>query len=240
MNTSALRSMPVIAYTRMFYAVVILIKLALAVQNPNSSIGVVLDLVSLKTTFYLNVVTNALQTAVGLESFVVPSTFLSIMNRLTAWHQRQQSMLHIDEAADELFEPMAFLSTREESGSPARSIAIPSEETPVYESQTSISLDSDNQPFGVVIPSNSKDYSPGNPSWLSAGYPSATSTGMYNLPLHHNESQIYSIGNDLNIQDSIPWSQQMMDFGFNSNTMGQTFEDSFVSFPSNSEHVYRP
>jgi hypothetical protein len=224
MDTSMLRCIPVIAYTRMFYAVVVLTKLALGAHNPNSGIGAVLDIMSLKTTFYLNVVKNTLQTAAGPEAFVVPSTFLSIIVRLTAWHQRQQSMLHTDGAADELFEPMAYLSTKEESRAPEASTASPPELSFAGETRISMPFDSNGQPIDVGLPSGNTSYSLGNQSW----FPFETSTEMYNLALHHDQWQTDGLGSGQNTYDNIPWSQQTVDFGLDSNTAGQTFGNSFV------------
>jgi hypothetical protein len=238
MNTLTLRCIPVIAYTRMFYAIVVLTKLALGAHSPDSSIGAVLDFAGLKTTFYLNVVTNALQIAVGPEAFIVPSIFLSIVVKLTAWYQRQHSIPHTDRAADELFEPMAYLSTKEEAKGPAKPTAVPLEVSPVDETKTPMPFDSDIQSFDFGRSSGDTGHPPGTSSWPSAVYPLETSTDMYNLALHHDQSQTYGVESGQNTQDNIPWSQQTMDFGFYSNMMGQTFEDSFVSFPSESGRRY--
>jgi hypothetical protein len=232
LDTPTLRCIPVIAYTRMFYAIVILTKMALCAHNLSSSIGAVLDLASLKISFYLNVVANALQTAVGQEAFGVPSTFLSIIIRLTAWYQRQQSMQRTDGKAEELFEPMAYLRTNYDSESPSKSIAEPPEALPPDETQSSIRFGGDSQTFAFSVPSENAAPSPGTSSWSSALYPLEASAGVYNFALQHDQWQTYGVKNGQSTQDGIPWSHQTMDFGLYSSMTGQAFESSYVSFPS--------
>jgi hypothetical protein len=103
------RSLPVIVYTRTFYALVVLTKLAISAQSPDSSIGKMIDYESIRLIEYSYKMVSALGDAVGDESFGVPATFYAIVIKLTAWYQRQCSIRRSNQSTDETLEPMAYM-----------------------------------------------------------------------------------------------------------------------------------
>jgi hypothetical protein len=90
MDTFYIRTIPTIAYTRVLYSLALLLKLDVCTQTPSiSSIGRALSQECLKIDYYLDMVMKLLGAAAGPGRLRVPSTFLSILVRLTAWRDRQ-------------------------------------------------------------------------------------------------------------------------------------------------------
>jgi hypothetical protein len=118
MEDVMLRSIPVIAYTRMFYAIIILTKLMVCNQSSNSGIGKILSAHSIRQTEYMYKAMTSLHTATGNEKFCVPSTFLSILTKLAAWCHQQQARAQTNGHADEFLVPMAFMKTTDNASEP--------------------------------------------------------------------------------------------------------------------------
>jgi hypothetical protein len=114
MDVFTLRSIPVIVYTRMFYAVVVLTKLAVCAKSPESIVGAILDPGSLKTPEYLHKLIDVLTKAAGPESFSVSSTFLTILAKLTEWYRRLQLFSPGIEESEEILVPMAYLKIEQD------------------------------------------------------------------------------------------------------------------------------
>ncbi|KAJ4304921.1 hypothetical protein N0V90_000449 [Kalmusia sp. IMI 367209] len=120
MTTYSLRNVPVIVYTRMFYATVIFAKLYTSAQSLDSQFGGLIDLQSLAFDTYLWRLINALQAAQGTEDFRVPKVFLSMLERLSQWSiSRLQFQLNEYQAglADEELQPMNYADPLDPSGS---------------------------------------------------------------------------------------------------------------------------
>jgi len=83
MTVHSLRSLPVVIYTRMFYAMIIFTKLYTSAKSLESQYQGLIDLRSLAFESYLWRLINALQAARGEENFRVPSIFLSMLERLS-------------------------------------------------------------------------------------------------------------------------------------------------------------
>jgi hypothetical protein len=109
MTIHTLRSAPVILFTRMFYAIVVLSKLSLSAQSQKSVIGKILDIENIKLVDYLFKIMSILKAAAGSENFSVPFTFYSIVTRLTAWYHRVYKSSRSQEGADEVLNPMKYL-----------------------------------------------------------------------------------------------------------------------------------
>jgi hypothetical protein len=112
-DSVTLRSLPVIVYTRMFYGVIILTKLAICANASQSGVGALLDLAALKAPFYIHKLIVLLQEAAGPVNFCVPKTFLSILVKLARWYNRQQRLSTASDKPDELLQPMAYMRTEE-------------------------------------------------------------------------------------------------------------------------------
>jgi len=113
MDISTLRAIPVIVYTRMFYAVVVLTKLGICAQAPYSDVGRALDIQSLQLTAYLQTLLRVLQNAAGRERFNVSSTFLLIVMKVVTWYRRQLESSTTIGAMNENLEPMEYLKNNE-------------------------------------------------------------------------------------------------------------------------------
>lgn len=113
MDTNMHRSIPVIVYTRSFYAMVLLSKLAVSAQAQNSSIGNMIDFESLRLIDYLYKMMAALKTVAGVENFNVPATFYVIVTKLSAWYSRQSRTGREAGKMDDILEPMKYMKTAE-------------------------------------------------------------------------------------------------------------------------------
>lgn len=109
MAIHTVRSAPVILFTRMFYAVVILSKLSLSVQSRGSAIGKILDIENIKLVDYLFKIMSMLKEAAGDENISVPFTFYAIIARLTAWYHRVYKTSRTQNVADEVINPLKYL-----------------------------------------------------------------------------------------------------------------------------------
>jgi hypothetical protein len=98
----------------MFYAVVVLTKLAVCAKSPESIVGAILDPGSLKTPEYLHRLIVVLTKAAGPESFSVSSTFLSILAKLAGWHHRLHIFSSGVDEFEEILVPMAYLKIEED------------------------------------------------------------------------------------------------------------------------------
>jgi hypothetical protein len=85
MTVHSLRSLPVVMYARMFYAMIIFTKLYTSAKSPESQYQGLIDLQSLAFESYLWRLISALQAARGEENFRVPSIFLGMLERLSQW-----------------------------------------------------------------------------------------------------------------------------------------------------------
>jgi hypothetical protein len=97
----------------MFYGVVILTKLAICANTPESGVGALLDFEGLRTTFYLDKLIALLLEATAQANFCVPKTFFSILVKLTRWYNRHQLLSATSDKPDELLQPMAYMKTEE-------------------------------------------------------------------------------------------------------------------------------
>jgi len=85
MDTYSLRNVPVILYTRMFYAISVLIQLHISIQSLDVQIQNIMDVESLGYESYLWRLITLLQAACGFENFRVPKVFLGMLERLSQW-----------------------------------------------------------------------------------------------------------------------------------------------------------
>ncbi|KAF2095498.1 hypothetical protein NA57DRAFT_79221 [Rhizodiscina lignyota] len=115
MDTDTHRFIPVIVYTRMFYAIVVLSKLAVSARSQDSSIGTMIDFESLKLIDYLYRTMAALKRAAGVENFNIPATFYTIVTKLSAWYARQSRADHGSGKDDDLLEPMKYMKSADGS-----------------------------------------------------------------------------------------------------------------------------
>jgi len=237
MSTENTRCLPVIVYTRMFYAVVVLIKLALCTHNSDSSIGAVLDPESLKLSFYLSTIKNSLQAAIGKEKFSVPSCFLAIHDRLTAWYQGHDSQAR--DPADDLLEPMLHLTTTDhsEGSNPAR-VALSEHSLQTGYTQDFIQSSSDVPISDLDITYNGPDLS----LELSSDPFEAFPFGLTSSSLIQSsnskpaEFSYHGLNEEYDFQNSITWGQQfperprLVDFGFYPSDCDQSLERSYPAF----------
>lgn len=114
LNVHTLRSAPVILFTRLFYAIVILSKMSLSAQSPASNLSKVIDLDHVNFLDYLFKIMSLLKAAAGDENISVPSTFYLIVTRLAAWYYRVCTSPTSQDPADEVLKPMAYLRTTDE------------------------------------------------------------------------------------------------------------------------------
>lgn len=113
LSTDTLRCLPVILYTRLFYAIVVLCKVTISVQCPESGMYKMIEASSLKLFDYLYNSMNILKDAAGDEGFSVPATFYLIVTKLTAWYHKQFTASHGTADAGEILEPMAYMKSTE-------------------------------------------------------------------------------------------------------------------------------
>jgi hypothetical protein len=216
MGTPTLRCIPVIVYTRMFYAVVILSKLLLCTSAPNSFVGKLLDAESIKMSFYLHGLMSALQKAASKENFSVPSTFLSVLAKLTAWLHQQQAEPRISTRSGEVLEAMAYLNKKDNS---REHLAMNTHTTPDVDTVAGLHSTSPNnlkyRGSNELLRSDNALLNP--PPWLTGGaspYRSDRSSNSYDLP--HLEDPI---------QDQLSWNQSQ----FHGIEFGGTF-DAFADY----------
>jgi hypothetical protein len=103
--------MPVVIYTRMFYAMIVFTKLYTSAKSPESQYQGLIDLQSLAFESYLWRLMSALQAAQGEENFRVPNIFLGMLERLSQWTvarlQIQLQEYQFDNVDEEL-QPMDY------------------------------------------------------------------------------------------------------------------------------------
>jgi len=237
MTTEKTRCLPVIVYTRMFYAVVVLIKLALCTHNPDSSIGAVLDPESLKVTFYLSTIKKSLQAAMGKEKFSVPSCFLAVHDRVTAWYQGHDSQA--PDSVNDLLEPMTHLiaTGHSESCNPAR-VARSEHSLQTGNTHGFIQSNSGDGPISNLdIPYDGLHLSSGLSSDPFEAFPFglASSSGIQNSTSKLAEFSYYGLTEGYDFQESI-WGEQFpepprfVDFGSYPSNRDQSLEHSYPPF----------
>jgi hypothetical protein len=193
MDVVTLRSIPVIAYTRMFYAIIILTKMTVCTQSGNSGIGKIMNGHSIRQTEYMYKAMTTLQTAAGNEHFKVPSTFLSIITKLAAWCHQQQAQSHINGCADEILIPMAHMKS-------INSVSD-SELTKVSQESQNRSSESENFIATAITGSETLDYgfftnnttTAESQIWAYSNFQQTPelSSAIKPLDRHFNESKIY-------------------------------------------------
>jgi hypothetical protein len=113
MTVQSLRSLPVVSYTRMFYAMIIFMKLYTSAKSPESQYQGLIDLQSLAFESYLWRLIGALQAAQGEENFRVPAIFLGMLEQLSQWTvarlQLQLQEYHFQSVEEEL-QPMNYVA----------------------------------------------------------------------------------------------------------------------------------
>ena len=106
MDTYSLRNVPIIVYTRMFYAIAVLIQLHISVHSLDIQLQNIMDVESLGYESYLWRLITLLQAACGFENFRVPKVFLGMLERLSQWCfvklRLQLQGSQFDDAEDEL------------------------------------------------------------------------------------------------------------------------------------------
>ncbi|KAM0263747.1 hypothetical protein ACHAQJ_001062 [Trichoderma viride] len=104
LSTESLRSVPVIVYTRVAYSAIVLIKFDVSARMPQS-VAYLLDDYERNPKLLLLKLLNKLELAVGSEHFVIPTTFRSVLSRVTKWYIDQfESFMLPDQ--DDIIEPM--------------------------------------------------------------------------------------------------------------------------------------
>lgn len=109
MDSNMHRSVPVIVYTRSFYALIVLSKLTISAQASDSSIGGMIDIESIRLIEYLYRMMSVLKLAIGPQGFRVPATFYAIVTKLSAWYTRQSRVGRTRNKEDDILEPMKFM-----------------------------------------------------------------------------------------------------------------------------------
>lgn len=132
LTVSDLRTVPVIVYTRMFYAIVIFAKLYTSAQSLDSQFRRFVDVNNLQFESYISRLIAALQEARGPEGFRVPKIFLGMLERLSQWCVSRLQLLLWDadandfedewqpmkyeDAADDDYNPLSMDTSDENSG----------------------------------------------------------------------------------------------------------------------------
>lgn len=121
MTISTLRTIPVVVYTRMFYAIIIFAKLYTSAQSLDSRFQGLIDVQSLAFDSYIWRLITALQAARGPENFRVPRIFLGMLERLSQWCiarlQLQLQHQQPSDARDE-WQPMNYIDAPEPASTP--------------------------------------------------------------------------------------------------------------------------
>ncbi|KAL6817480.1 hypothetical protein V8C40DRAFT_75326 [Trichoderma camerunense] len=99
-----LQIMPVIVFTRITYATVILMKFDVSARVPQS-VACLLDDIEFNPKVLLLQLLNKLTLAEGSKRFVVPSVFRGALSRMTRWYIDQFESLQAPDQGD-IFEPM--------------------------------------------------------------------------------------------------------------------------------------
>ena len=107
MSMGELRSVPVLVYVRMVYAIIILTKIYISSKSPSSKIGSSFDKDSLKLGFYLEALIRKLMEASGPMECRAPLTFLGLLMWIRIWYTRQEN--------DAVFSPPTNLPIRSEA-----------------------------------------------------------------------------------------------------------------------------
>lgn len=97
----------------MFYAIVVLNKISLSTQSPESGLNKLLDIDNINLVDYLFKIMTLLKDTAGSQKGSVPAAFYLIVTRLTAWNYRICTP-HLQDPADEVLEPMTYLRTTDE------------------------------------------------------------------------------------------------------------------------------
>lgn len=112
MEARDLRVFPIIAWSRMAYCVVLLIKISVSAASPTSELSKLLDIESLKVDFYIKKLVTIIKEAVGPQKARIPSKFLKIVAKFGIWYHQRQSQLRprIVEGVQKLMKPLHNLA----------------------------------------------------------------------------------------------------------------------------------
>ena len=106
MSVEALRASPRFLWTRLCYAVVILMKLSISASTPSSELGKIFDPEECKVLYYSERVIaymDKIATAGSLKQHDISFRFLRILNNLNFWYRKHTLQL---DATDEKYTPL--------------------------------------------------------------------------------------------------------------------------------------
>lgn len=108
MSELVLRSIPVINYVRMAYALVMLIKMSATAVAPGSELGKILAIDSLKVDYYIKEVVARLK---AIADYRVAAKFLQVVVKVGMWHYRHMCLtgVKVGQGHQELMEPLLNL-----------------------------------------------------------------------------------------------------------------------------------
>jgi hypothetical protein len=97
MEIDDVRTLPVMHFVRIGYAVVVLIKMYFAAAIPGSELGKVIDKDNMKVEYYLDGLLEQFRATASEEKFRPASKFLMVLVMLKTWFHRQRSQNRLSE-----------------------------------------------------------------------------------------------------------------------------------------------
>lgn len=176
------RCLPLMVYSRVFYALVVLSKLAISAQSPHSSVGAMIELESVDLPLYCSRAMEALRKAAGPDTSGMSAAFYLNVAKFTAWYRKSVMGQPQGATQGEIVQPLADMSaTNGNFHTPATtsSLSHRSDSVPLVMSDMSrppMQAQSTDASFGDSMAWTQAEDSWGFP--VSAGFPS----DMGNVP----------------------------------------------------------
>lgn len=111
LSVDSLRSVPVIIYVRLSYAVIVLLKMKLSSQTPQPAADPSHKDIDIQDI--LSQLIEKLHSTTGPERFQVPATFLGVLSRVKSWYSEHERSSFL--GPDDIMEPMIQLGIEDES-----------------------------------------------------------------------------------------------------------------------------
>lgn len=90
MSVGELRSVPILVFVRMFYSMLVLIKIYISSKSPKSKIGAFVDTSSIRLGYYLEATINKLVEAAGPIECRSPLGFVGLLMWIRIWYKGQE------------------------------------------------------------------------------------------------------------------------------------------------------
>jgi len=123
MPDDVMKSLPVICYVRMSYSVVLLIKLSAAATAPNSELGKILDVESLRVDHYLKAIIARLK---NIADYRVAHKFMQIVVKVAMWRHQNLAMngFKLGQGVQQLIKPLINMVVEENKNNKTRTKAM--------------------------------------------------------------------------------------------------------------------